>query len=129
MIGGSNFAEVKGVSFGSVPASSFAVNSEGQITAVAPPSATLANVNVSVTTLAGTATSASQFSYEGCTVPKLTGKKLKASRKKATKAHCKVGKVQHKKAAPSKVGKVLKQKPKAGTLLPPGAKIKVTVGA
>jgi PASTA domain/IPT/TIG domain len=128
VIAGANFAEVKGVSFGSVPASSFAVNSEGQITAVAPPSATLAKVNVAVTTLAGTATSASQFSYEGCTVPKLKGKKLKGSKKRVRKAGCKVGKVKKRGDATAKTGEVVKQRPKPGKLVPSGTKVKITLG-
>lgn len=127
VIGGTNFAEVKGVTFGSAPASSFAVNSEGQITAVAPASATLSKVNVSVTTLAGTAISAAQFSYEGCKVPKLNGKKLKATKKTARKADCKVGKVKKKKGATAKTGHVVKQNPKPGKVLAPGTKIKVTL--
>lgn len=127
VIAGANFAEVKGVSFGSAPASSFTVNSEGQITAVAPPSATLTAVSITVTTLAGTATSASQFSYEGCIVPKLKGKKLKASKKRARKAACKIGKVKKRGDATAKTGKVVKQNPKPGKLVPLGTKIKVTL--
>jgi PASTA domain/IPT/TIG domain len=128
VIAGANFAEVKGVSFGSVPASSFAVDSEGQITAVAPPSATLAKVNILVTTIAGTATSAAQFSYEGCTVPKLKGKKLKGSKKRVRKAGCKVGKVKKRGDATAKTGEVVKQRPKPGKLVPSGTKVKITLG-
>lgn len=128
VIGGTNFAELKGVNFGSVPAASFTVNSEGQITAVAPASATLSKVNVTVTTIAGSATSPGLFSYEGCKVPKLLGKKLKASKKKARKADCKIGKVKKRDGATAKTGKVVKQSPRPGKLLPPGTKIKLTLG-
>jgi hypothetical protein len=128
VIGGTNFAELKGVTFGSVPATSFTINSEGQITAVAPASATLGKVNVTVTTIAGVATSATRFSYEGCKVPKLLGKKLKASKKKARKADCRIGKVKKRGGATARAGKVVKQSPKPGKLLPPGTKIKVTLG-
>lgn len=127
IVGGANFAEVKGVTFGSTPASSFTVNSEGQLTAIAPASAVLAKVNIGVTTLAGTATSTSQFGYEGCTVPKLKGKKLKASKKKARKAGCKIGKVTKRKGSSAKTGKVVKQNPKPGKVLAPGTKIKLTL--
>jgi hypothetical protein len=56
-----------------------------------------------------------------CTVPKLKGKSLKKSKKKLRNRSCKLGKVKgHGK-------KVKKQKPKPGTLLPEGSKVKVTV--
>jgi hypothetical protein len=121
-IAGSNFAEVKSVTFGSTPATSYTVGSEGQITAIAPASPTLAGVSVSVTTVAGSATAPQPFVYEGCTVPKLRGKTLKAARKKLGKAKCKLGKV---KGDRSKTAKVVKQNPKPGKLLAPGSKVNV----
>ncbi len=124
---GANFAGVSAVSFGSAPATSFTVDSEGQITAIAPASKKLAKVPVTVTTIAGVATSAQTFAYEGCKVPQLQGKKLKASKKKAKKADCKIGKVTKLDAATGKTGKVVKQNPKPGKLLVPGTKIKVTL--
>jgi hypothetical protein len=87
VIAGANFAGVTGVSFGSVPAS-FTVNSEGQITAVAPPSTTLSAVPVTVATAAGSATGAQAFVYKGCKVPQLKSKKLKAAKKKIRKGDC-----------------------------------------
>lgn len=129
VIAGANFTSVQGVSFGSVPASSFTVNSEGQITAVAPPSATLASVPVTVTTIAGSASSAQAFAYQGCLVPSLTGKKLKAAKKKAKKANCKIGKVKKLGDATTKTGKVSKQSPKPGKVLAPGSKINVKLKA
>jgi hypothetical protein len=126
-ITGSNFVSVTGVSFGAVPASGFTVNSEAQITAVAPPSKTLAKVPVTVTTVAGTATSLQPFAYEGCKVPKLKGKTLKAAKKKIRKGGCKVGKVKKLGEATAKTGKVSKQSPKPGKLLPPGTKVNVTL--
>lgn len=127
LIAGSNFASVQGVSFGSVPASAFTVNSEGQITAQAPASKTLSKVPVTVTTVAGTATSAQAFEYEGCVVPKLKGKGLKAAKKKARAKDCKVGKVKKLGDTTAKSGKVVKQSPPPGKILPPGAKIKLTL--
>ncbi|HWA54876.1 MAG TPA: IPT/TIG domain-containing protein [Solirubrobacterales bacterium] len=128
-ISGDNFAEVSGVSFGSVPASAFKVDSETQITATAPPNAALVSVPIVVSTLAGRASSASSFAYEGCTVPKLKTKKLKAAKKKIRAGHCKVGKVTKRKGATAKTGKVVKQQPKPGSTLAPGTKVKVTLGA
>jgi len=129
VIAGANFANVQSVSFGSVPASSYTVDSEGQITAVAPPSATLVSVPVTVTTVAGSASSAQPFAYQGCLVPSLKGKKLKAAKKKAKKANCKIGKVKKLGDATAKTGKVSKQGPKPGKILVPGSKINVTLKA
>lgn len=126
VITGTNFASVTGVSFGSVPAA-FTVNSEGQITTTAPPSTTLSAVPVTVTTAAGSATSAQAFAYKGCKVPQLKGKKLKAAKKKLSKAGCKPGKVKKLHGATAKSGKVKKQNPKPGKILAPGAKIKITL--
>jgi hypothetical protein len=124
VIAGANFAGVTGVSFGAVPAA-FTVNSEGQITATAPPTKTLGSVSVVVSTVAGVVTAAQPFTYEGCRVPQLRGKKLKASKKKLRKADCRVGKVKKLHDATAKAGEVVKQNPKPGKILPPGAKVKV----
>ncbi len=126
VIAGANFASVTGVSFGAVPAS-FAVNSEGQITATAPPSSTLSAVPVTVTTAAGSATGAQAFVYKGCKVPKLKGKKLKGAKKKIRKGDCGLGKVKKLKGATAKTGKVSKQNPKPGKILVPGSKVKITL--
>jgi hypothetical protein len=128
-ISGANFAAVQGVSFGGVPAKSFTVDSEGQISALAPDSASLSQVPIAVTTVAGTATSAQTFAYEGCKVPKLKGKRLKASKKRARKSDCRISKVKKRGEATAKTGKVVKQNPKPGKILLPGAKIKVTLAA
>ncbi len=125
-ITGANFASVTGVSFGSVPAT-FTVNSEGQITAAAPPSKTLSKVQVTVTTAAGSATSAQTFAYRGCKVPRLKGKKLKAAKKKIRKGGCKLGKVKKLDGATARTGKVTKQSPKPGKILAPGSKVKITL--
>jgi hypothetical protein len=125
---GANFASVTGVSFGASAAKSFTVDSEGQITAVAPTSKTLAKVPVTVTTVAGTATSSQLFAYQGCKVPHLKGKKLKAAKKKLKKSGCKLGHIKKQGDATSKTGKVVKQGPKPGKILAPGTKVKVTLG-
>lgn len=126
VITGLNFASVTGVTFGTTPVP-FTVNSEAQITAVAPPSKTLGAVPVTVTTVAGAATSAVPFTYEGCRVPQLKGKKLKASKKKLRKADCRIGNVKKLHDATAKSGKVVKQNPKPGKILVPGAKVKVVL--
>jgi hypothetical protein len=127
VIAGTNFAGVQGVSFGSVPASTFTVDSEGQITAKAPASKTLSKVPVTVTTVAGAATSAQTFAYEGCVVPKLKGKGLKAAKKKARAKDCKIGTVKKLGDTTAKSGKVVKQSPPPGKVLAPGSKINLTL--
>jgi len=125
-ITGANFASVTGVSFGSTPAT-FTVGSEGQITATAPASKTLKKVQVTVTTVAGSATSAQTFVYKGCKVPQLKGKKLKAAKTSLRKGGCKLGAVKKLHGSTSKSGKVTKQSPKPGKILSPGSKVKVTL--
>jgi hypothetical protein len=125
-IAGTDFVGVSAVTVGAA-AVPFQVDSEAQITATVPPSKTLATVPVTVTTVAGTATSAQAFTYEGCRVPKLKNKKLKAVKKKARKADCKIGKVKKRGDATAKTGKVSAQSPKPGKILAPGTKIKVTL--
>ncbi len=104
---------------------SYTVDSESQITAAAPPSTTLGPAAVAVTTKAGTGTGV--LTYEGCTVPKLLGKKLKASRKAARGSDCKIGKVTKRRGANGRTGRVVKQVPKPGGILAPGTTIKVTL--
>lgn len=125
-IAGSEFSGATAVSFGSVPAQSFAVVSDTQITAVAPalpPGA----LPVTVATVAGTATSATGFESQACKVPKLKGKKLKRAKKRTRRTLCRFGKVKKIKGATAKTGKVVKQRPKPGSLLAPGAKIRVVL--
>jgi hypothetical protein len=126
-ITGTNLAAASAVKFGSVPATSFKVESETQITAIAPASTKVGSVDVTTTTLAGTSPEVNddRFFYEGCVVPKLKGKKLKAAKKAIGRADCKVGKISHRKGKP---GKVIKQSLKPGKVLAPGTKVKLTVG-
>ena len=137
-ITGENLAKIKGVSFGST-AATYTVYSEEQITATAP-AAAAGSVPVTVTTVAGTATAAQQFTYTAppqtpittpaptCKVGKLKGKKLKAAKKAITAAACKTGKVTKKKGVTTKTGKVVKQSPKPGTTKSAGSKVNLTLG-
>jgi hypothetical protein len=129
-ITGADLANVSGVSFGGIPAKSFAVANEGQLTAVAPASRKVSTVDVTVTTIAGTTpvVAADKFTYKACVVPKLKGKKLKAAKKKLRKANCKLGKVKRAKGVTVKAGKVVKQSPKTGKKLAPGSKVNVKLG-
>ncbi len=143
---GTQFADVKSVKFGGVPASSFSVQSEGKLAAISPRVSAAATVPVSVTTVAGTATLAGSYTYEKtrgeeeadrrrqeeegmCHVPKLRGKKLAVARKLLREAHCSVGRVTKKKGATAKTGKVSAQGRKPGKLLPAGTKVGLVLAA
>ena len=62
-----------------------------------------------------------------CTVPSLKGLTKGVAKKLLAATHCKLGKVTKKKAKKGKRGTVIKQSPKAGTVLPAGSVVKVTV--
>jgi hypothetical protein len=125
---GTDLSRAATVSFGSAPAKSFTIDSDTQVTAVSPAAKSTEPVAVSITTPAGTATAADQFSYEACKVPKLGGKSLKKVKKLLRKAHCKLGKVKKRGDATAKTGEVVKQGAKPAKLLAPGAKVNVTLG-
>ena len=63
-----------------------------------------------------------------CVVPKLKGRKLKAAKGKLRNANCKIGNIAKRNGATAETGKVVKQKPKPGKMLPPGTKVAVTLG-
>ena len=63
-----------------------------------------------------------------CHVPKVVGKKLTAAKKAVRRAGCKVGKTTKKRSARSKRGKVISQKPKAGSTVARGTAVKLVVG-
>lgn len=129
-ITGTDLASASAVKFGETPATSFKAESETKITAVAPASTKVGNVDITATTIAGTSLTSHEdrFYYEGCVVPKLKGKKLKASKKSLFRNDCKVGKVTRRKAKPSKAGKVINQSRKPGKVLASGTKVNLTVG-
>jgi hypothetical protein len=126
-ITGTDFNAASAVKFGTTPASGFTVESETQITAIAPPSTEVGAVDVTVTTLAGTSATShnSRFLYEGCVVPKLKKRTLKAAKRTLRRSDCKLGKVTRRK---KNARHVIKQSPKPRTVLAPGAKVNVTLG-
>ncbi len=143
-ITGTDLEGVSSVKFGSA-AATVTADSETQISAVAPAIPVLASVGanpttevvpVTVTTVAGTATSPQQFTYVippapaskiQCVVPNLAGKKLAAAKKALANAHCALGKVKKLGGATPKSGKVSKQGSKAGAKLAEGSKVAVTL--
>jgi hypothetical protein len=123
-VAGHDFTGASAVSFGGVPARSFTVDSDYQITASTPRSASTGPVDVSVTSAAGTspAVAGDRFTYTGCVVPNLKGNKLKVDKKKLGRADCRLGKVR------GQGNKVKRQSVKPGTVLPPGSKVNVKLG-
>jgi hypothetical protein len=129
-ITGTDFNGASEVKFGELTAASLQVDSETQITATAPKSTKVGRVDITVKTLAGTsATSRSDtFTYEGCVVPKLRGKKLRVAKNRLRAADCKLGTVRKVKRPASKRGKVVAQSPKPGKVLATGAKVNLKLG-
>ena len=64
-------------------------------------------------------------SVHGCLVPNLKGKRLKRAKKILKKGNCRLGTVKPK---DQKTGKVVKQRPKVGTVLPLGGKVNIKLG-
>jgi hypothetical protein len=130
-ITGKNFTGATSVKFGATPATSFTVDSDEEITATAPHSVRPGKVDVSVETLAGenANTRFDDYVYRACVVPALKNKTLKKAKTLLRRQGCKLGHVK-KVAAPkaSKVGKVLKQAPKPGKILAPGARVRISLG-
>jgi hypothetical protein len=122
---GDNFTEVTGVAVDERPVA-FTVDSESQISAVTPPLTQLGSAPVTVATAAGSVSST--FDYEGCVVPKLKAKSLKASRKMLAQRQCKLGEVRKRHGATAKTGRVKRQRPPRGTVLPLGGTVEVALG-
>jgi hypothetical protein len=136
-IAGTDLEGTTSVRFGSTPATFHRV-SEAVVEATSP-AGSVGSTPVTVTTIAGTATSSQPFTYQApatptpappptCTVPKLEGKSLKASKSRIKGADCKLGKVARKKGTKAKTGRVVGQSKKPGTVLPAGTVVKVTLG-
>jgi hypothetical protein len=75
-----------------------------------------------------TATFYQKATPPACIVPKVIGKKLAAAKRRIRAAHCKVGKVSYAKSTKKKKGKVIGQRPRAGSHRANGAKVKLVVG-
>jgi hypothetical protein len=126
---GINLEGATAVSFGTTKAQAFGVESDNQINVLAPPSASMGSVPVSVTTPAGTATAPAGFSYEGCLVPVLTHRKLAAAKRMVRAAGCRVGGVGKRRRTKIKTAWVIRQSPQGGSVVSSGAPVNVTLGA
>ncbi|MDQ3726009.1 MAG: IPT/TIG domain-containing protein [Actinomycetota bacterium] len=130
-ITGKNLNGTSSVKFGNTPAASFKVDSDTKITATAPRSTRPGKVDVTATTLAGTNpnTRFDDFVYRACVVPNVKNLKEKEAKAKLKRRGCKPGKVSKVKAlTPKQLGKVVKQTPKPGKVLAPGARVRIKVG-
>ena len=129
-ITGKNFTNASAVEFGSTPAASFTVDSDTQITATAPGVLRPGKVDSAITTVAGENpnTRFDDYVYRACVVPAIKGKSLKKAKTLLRRSGCKLGHVKKVNAPAKKVGKVLKQTPRPGKVLAPGARVRVNLG-
>ncbi len=61
-----------------------------------------------------------------CRVPKVVGLRLESAKTRISRAHCRVGKIHRVRS--KRVGRVLRQSPRAGAVRPRGARVNLTVG-
>ena len=129
-IAGKNFLNASAVQFGATPAASFTVDSDTEITATVPGVLRPGLVDVTVTTIAGenADTRFDDYVYRACVVPNVRNKTLKRAKSLLRRNSCKLGHVKRVNAPKRKKGKVLKQNPKAGKVLAPGARVRVNLG-
>lgn len=129
-ITGKNFANASAVKFGSTPATSFTVDSDTEITVTAPGVLRPGKVDVSITTVAGdnANTRFDDYVYRACVVPGLKGKTLRKAKSLLRRNGCKLGHVKKVEAPRKKEGKVLKQTPRPGKVLAPGARVRINLG-
>jgi hypothetical protein len=64
----------------------------------------------------------------GCVVPRLTGDSLKVSRRMLRAAGCTIGRLRKRRNATAATGKVIRQSPRPGAVLPRAASIELTLG-
>jgi hypothetical protein len=127
VITGSNFAEVESVTIGGKQAS-FMVNSESQLMAVVPPNRMPTVAPVSVVTAAGSAEAPGGYTYKGCVVPRLKGRSLRRVRRMLSRNECKLGQIRGRHHVNTKFGRVKRQSPHPGAVLPPHGRVEVTLG-
>ena len=128
-IAGTDFANVKSVSFGEVPATAFTVDNAEQITAVVPPVSRPQSVDITVTTVAGKSLTvpAGRFTYKACVVPSLKGKTVQGARRALKRNGCRLGHVRRARKA-RRHPKVVKQNVAPGKNREPATRIGVKIG-
>jgi hypothetical protein len=142
IVNGTDFEDASEVKFGDRPATSFTVDSETKITAVAPAAGESTSVPVSVTTAAGTAVAPVEYKYDRtqereeqekveekhCVVPRLRGKRLKAAKGALRSAYCVLGKVRKRRGVTARTGRVVGQAQRPGLILPVASRVNLTLG-
>lgn len=126
-ITGTDFTGATAVSFGAVPATSFAADSETQITAYSPRASAPGPVPVAVTTPAGVVSL--PFRYLACVVPKLKHRSLRAAQARLRRTRCRIGRVTKLDGAKARSAKVSSQSPRPGSLRKPGSRVRLTLRA
>jgi PASTA domain len=104
-----------------IPGSSFELGFNAEIAVAPTPPAALPASPVAPAQATTTTSGA-------CTVPSLVGAKLMSAKRRIRKGGCRVGNVTKRNGATAKTGRVVKQNPKAGKVLAPGAKVHVKLG-
>lgn len=130
-ITGKDFTQASEVKFGGTAAATFTVDSDTEITATSPKALLPGQVDVGVTTFAGTSpnTHYDDFVYTACVVPRIKNRTLKVAKSMLRRAGCKLGHVKKVNAPkPKKVGKVLKQSPNPRKVLAPGSRVRIQLG-
>ena len=129
-ISGKYFSNASAVKFGSTPAASFTVDSDTEITVTTPRVLRPGKVDLSITTVAGdnANTRFDDYVYRACVVPVVKGKTLKKAKSILRRAGCKLGHVKKVEAPAKKQDKILKQTPRPGKVLAPGARVRVNLG-
>ena len=128
-ITGTNLAGASAVEFGTTPAS-FTVDSETEITATVPAVLRPGKVDVTVTTPAGESvnTRYDDYLYQACTVPGLRNKTLRVAKRLLRQRGCKLGHVKKVDVPAKREDKVIKQNPRPGKILAPGARVRINLG-
>lgn len=129
-ITGKDFNGASSVKFGSLPAASFTVDSDTEITATTPRTTKPGKVDITITTSAGTNvnTRFDDYFYRACVVPAITGRSLKQAKSRLRRNGCRLGHVKKVNVSHKKEGKVLKQQPKPGKVLAPGSRVRIKLG-
>jgi hypothetical protein len=129
-ITGENLSNASAVKFGTTPAAAFSVDSDTKITATTPKMIRPGKVDVTVTTGAGESpnTRFDDFVYRACVVPSIKNKTLKVAKRLLRNRGCKLGHVKKVETSAKKEDKVLKQTPRPGKILAPGARVRISLG-
>lgn len=127
---GKNFNNASAVKFGTTPATNVSVVSDTEITVTTPRVLRPSNLDVTITTPAGdnANTRFDDYVYRACVVPAIKGKTLQRAKTLLRRRDCKLGHVKKVEAPAKNEGKVLKQAPRPGKILAPGARVRINLG-